>query len=166
MANTHKKNKDLNCQQASERESERGKGFHEEPDPTCIVKGKPKARKHHEAAIREALKSTINVPMIPETVLKELPLIPPILPSVSNKEIEDSEWIAFDCACPRSRKEWFKQFTKNNYLEATLKGTLAHIEFPAALFPSLLPILAHLEGEFEQEIQNKHAGAKDKRDSP
>ncbi len=46
-----------------DKKGKKGKGFYEEPDPRCIVKGKPVARKHHEVAVKKEAGEALNKPM-------------------------------------------------------------------------------------------------------
>lgn len=46
-----------------DKKGKKGKGFYEEPDPCCIVKGKPVARKHHEVAVKKEAGKALNKPM-------------------------------------------------------------------------------------------------------
>jgi len=45
--------------------SKQDKGWFENPDPSLIVKGKAKARRHHEVAIKGRFKDTLRVPIEP-----------------------------------------------------------------------------------------------------
>jgi hypothetical protein len=46
------------------KENQKGKGWNEDADPTCINKrGKPVARRHHQVAVKEELKNTLRTPL-------------------------------------------------------------------------------------------------------
>lgn len=150
------RNKPSTSKQASKR------GFHEAPDPTCIVKGKAKARKHYETAIRESLKETITAPMEPASTEADIPE----LPSVPDAVVEAEPIRDLNFPVASHKVAWVKAFFKKNGLDLKrIRGNMYSSPLCATYINHLKPYLATWEADYESEIQNKSTEANDNKET-
>jgi hypothetical protein len=162
------------------KQNKKGKGWSEDKDPSCIVKGKAVARKHHEVAIKDSLKETERVAMVaPEPKKKEIEAIEetevnaedteddvPLLPAVSNELAENAKFIKFNFAVPSSKTSWLKRFAEKNHLEITVDGTCGHAELLEPYFFDFFKAISGFEDEFEEEMQKERDNRDPEEDSP
>jgi hypothetical protein len=149
------------------KQNKKGKGWSEDADPSCIVKGKAVARKHHEVAIKESLKDTMRTPMVAPRKKEEKEEIEaieaiedtendvPLLPAVSNEQAEKDKIIAFNFAVPSSKTEWLMRLAEKNHLEVTFEGTCGHAELLESYFFCFMEAISTFEDDFEEEMRKE-----------